>query len=228
MFHIILLERDALRVENVHRHILPHLPPPNHYTIFKAIDGKTQQIEQSIERFHITPQKQYYLKNYLFNFTRGQLGCLLSHLSLWHNLLSSNPPHLITLEDDCILGPTFSTHVNNILAELPSDYDFCYLYVFDDHYKNTDDVTIPGKQFINKAYYTWCTLSYIVSRAGAQKLIDNFKNIDLPLDEKIIILINNGTLNAFSAKHRFITNNGCKNSTDTSGLPSNIWSSPQF
>jgi len=229
MFHLILLERDALRVENTNLNMIPYLPR-NNYTIFKAIDAKTSKIEQTIDKFHITTQKQYYLKNYMFNFSRGQLGCFLSHFTLWHQLLSLpiSQNHYVILEDDCILDNSFQLHVNNILSELPDDFDFCYLYVYDDHYKNSDDVTILNKQYINKAYHTWCTLGYIVSKQGAQKLIEHFKHLDLPLDEKIINLIQNNSLNAYSAKQIFIKNKGCKNDRDTSGLSSNIWTSGAF
>jgi len=232
MYHIILLERDALRVENAHLRICPFLPLPcDNYSIFKAIDSKTPQIEQSIQRFDLITHKQYYLANanYFFNFTRGQLGCLLSHYSLWHNLFyQSTLPHYVILEDDCILDKSFQENVQNILSELPPDYDFCYLYVYDDHYKNTKEVEIPNKQYINRAYFTWTTLSYVVSRQGAQKLMNHFKDVDLPLDEKIAVLIKNGYLNAYSAKTICVKNNGCKNIDDPTGLRSNIWSSALF
>lgn len=229
MYHIILLERDALRVENAHLRICPFLPP-NNYFIFKAIDSKTPQIENSIQQFLLTTHKQYYLSNYIFNFTRGQLGCFLSHYTLWHNLLhQSTLPYYIILEDDCVLDKSFQEHTQNVISELPPDYDFCYLYVYDDHYKNTTDVEIHNKQYINKAYFTWCALSYIISRQGAKKLLEYCKDIDLPLDEKIAHLIKNGTLNAYSAKTICVKNNGCKNLGDsTSSLPSNIWTSSIF
>jgi len=118
------------------------------------------EIEDCVKRFGLTTNKKYTLPDckYYFKFTRGQLGCALSHISIWHSIVSDDKAHVI-MEDDCKIEPrlgtdesssSFQSDVSNVLSELPPDFDMCYLYVYHDHYKNTPDVTIEGKEYINR------------------------------------------------------------------------------
>jgi GR25 family glycosyltransferase involved in LPS biosynthesis len=96
---VILLESDKQRVTHVHDCLIKECPMLN---IFSAIEGKNLQKEQ----FEDLISEGYVYQNYWYNrqndipFKWGQIGCALSHITLWENMLKDGDDRIIILEDD--------------------------------------------------------------------------------------------------------------------------------
>jgi len=74
----------------------------------------------------------------------------------------------VVLEDDVLIAETFRAEVAGILDELPKTWDHCYLFW---HAQCWREGEIPGKRHIQRAFETWGTVAYMVSRKGAHKLL---------------------------------------------------------
>ncbi len=80
---------------------------------FSAIDG--QLIDQTDK------QLMSLFENNRFNWRAGVIGCILSHLYLWEELVQSNEEFMVVLEDDIDFCPNFMTELNKVLSLLNKD-----------------------------------------------------------------------------------------------------------
>ena len=85
---------------------------------FHAADGE-QLSEQEIFRAGLVQPE---LRPY---YTRGALGCAISHLTLWERARSEGVP-LTTCEDDAVLHRKFEAHAAAELARLSSTWDIIF------------------------------------------------------------------------------------------------------
>jgi GR25 family glycosyltransferase involved in LPS biosynthesis/glycosyltransferase involved in cell wall biosynthesis len=144
--------------------------------IFKAIDGSKLKIN--------TP----YLKNFITNYikknpkqkngpNKGELGCTLSHLSIW-NLIKLNDDLeendlVAVFEDDAFFTTNFEKIWNQI--NIPNNTDFIYIGGrFSDNYLPNE--INKWNKISNYVYKTnfddRTTHGYIVTKKGAKKLLN--------------------------------------------------------
>jgi len=107
------------------------------------------------------------------HLSRGAIGCALSHRQAWEKLLelrSNGIEWALVLEDDIVaLAPDFETRLADLLSKLPSDFDVCYVG-YHGATPDGDPLRIlrcggpPGPEVHG-------TFGYLVSTAGAQKLL---------------------------------------------------------
>ena len=147
---------------------------PYNFTFFDAIRGSELSEEQKNE----FPK---------FLGTNNELGCMLSHYTLWKKLINKSSPTLI-LEDDAEF-----VHIIDDL-NLPNDFDIVFL----GHCREK-----KGRQINNKVYTSVepiCLHGYLVSQKGIKKLLDNFnkKTIHDPIDDYILDLIKQNKLISYS------------------------------
>lgn len=144
--------------------------------------------------------------------TYNEFGCLLSHLTLWLNLITGDQKEAIILEDDVYLPNDFGTRFGSFYDDLPEGYDIAYLTYNTDMHINIEvrgigQVTLlHDKKSINKnefqfseasprAYKLWRAYGlpgYLLSKQGALKLFN-------------WIIENNG---AASSKSEYVMPNG--------------------
>eukprot|EP00943_MAST-04B_sp_MAST-4B-sp1_P008802 g8802.t1 len=129
--------------------------------------------------------------------TRGSIGCALSHIQIWENILTSTTYHtdtyFIVLEDDIYVTHDFDSKLKRYMNKLPKDFDIIYLgtqyYVKYQHIvqnpdADTDDKSLP---FLKKVLYDhYGTFGYMISRKGAQKLLHNVYPLKKQIDSYII------------------------------------------
>jgi glycosyl transferase, family 25 len=151
------------------------------------------------------------------NYSKGAIGCALSHLQLWELCIEMNKP-IIILEDDAIVSKDFNKHINNLMNNLaPKNWDIIQLsYNFDSvlSYKNTcyeDCHCIFGKKvvtnadinaFVNSKITTtiarlnncFGTAAYILTPHAAKLL----KSKCFPMDSRMIQVPFLNPINCFS------------------------------
>ena len=147
------------------------------YTFFKAIDGN--ELEPTLEL------KTLFNGND-FGSRRGVIGCALSHVKLWRELLEDkHHTYYVILEDDITLVDTF-TERHGALKEDYEKTDMLFLgySMFEAKRKAVSDVydmscnTVPDAEIkkkvapLNKSLYIGGFFSYSINKAGAKKLID--------------------------------------------------------
>jgi GR25 family glycosyltransferase involved in LPS biosynthesis len=179
--YVINLDRRADRMEKF-KTTHPDLDRAHR---FSAFEGSKLQLTDKIARL---------FQPHDFNWKKPVMGCALSHLSLWTQLLSE-PDDINTyliMEDDAKLSPVWREAWEKIHRHdaLPADWDVVYLggilppnkEVFtksliepvNDYVARIRKNTFFGQREPSR-YMHFCAYAYVLSKRGAQKIIDVLK-----------------------------------------------------
>ena len=147
----------------------------NNYQYYKAVDGKELTMTLDIYR---------QFANNDFNYRRGFIGCALSHIYLWQQLLKDeNTDGYLILEDDIELGSNFTERLELVRNQLNSSvyWDVVYIgyhmhqVVLDGcrhEYRNDKN---PELKLLDRSKYIGGTIGYFINRVGAKKILDYIK-----------------------------------------------------
>ena len=141
-------------------------------------------------KLQLTPKIARLFQPHDFNWKKPVMGCALSHLKLWTQLLSE-PDDINTyliMEDDAKLSPGWRNTWEKL--SLPADWDVVYLggilppnkEVFtksliepvNEYLARVRENTFFGQPKPNR-YMHFCAYAYVLSKRGAQKIIDVLK-----------------------------------------------------
>ena len=111
----------------------------------------------------------------------GEKGCYASHIQAWRQLLASDAPALVVLEDDVRLTPQFADVVNAIAA-LQEPWDMVKLLGRDREKVRSQHPLVPGTALVDYSRVPSMTAGYVVSRAGAAKLLAHRQPFGRPID----------------------------------------------
>eukprot|EP00435_Cladocopium_sp_Y103_P011321 s1700_g2.t4 len=67
-------------------------------------------------------------KNHGIHLTTGEVGCFMSHFTIWHHMVQHQLPAALILEDDFDLQPDFASKLGSYLEEARG-YDWNLMYV---------------------------------------------------------------------------------------------------
>lgn len=174
--YVINLDRRGDRMERLYSNC-PELK--DRVTRLSAVEGK---------KLVLTPELARLFRPHDFFWKKPIMGCALSHLSLWHKLATEHPDvnSYLILEDDVKLKPNWETAWKMAYPHLPEDWDVIYLggilppnRAGFEHTKEQVNEYIsrvaPNKFFGQEKptrYFHWCAYSYVLSKRGAQKILD--------------------------------------------------------
>ena len=124
-----------------------------------------------------------------YDLTNGSVGCFLSHLECYKDIIKSNVPYSIIFEDDISFkNNNFWSVIDKI--NIPDDTDIFLLhgYIYN---QNGDN----GKV---KVFNT--TTSYIITNKGAAKLLKLLDKIEMQIDWQISKLSSLEKINVYTDK----------------------------
>ena len=157
------------------------------YSFLDAVDGQLLKTELLPESLISKTSKE--------NLSNGQFGCALSHYDIWLQMLEKGWDNLLLFEDDTVIDENFKAKLEIVMKEVPDDFDYLILgscgKIFERE-RVSKHVFVP--------YNTCCTDGYIVSKAGAEKLLTLAAPMDLKLggiDIVISELIKRKKINAY-------------------------------
>jgi len=160
------------------------------YKLIEAVDGK-MLTKSYLEALDIK-QCANYLDPYSGrDMTYGEIGCFMSHYKIWEDVVQNNHQKVIVFEDDIRFETYFKISLSNLVIELRNseinNWDLVYLgrkrlrKDLEPEVKGTENLVWPS--------YSYWTLSYILSNAGAQKLLNQRPlNRLVPVDEYLPIM----------------------------------------
>ncbi|XP_046681820.1 glycosyltransferase 25 family member [Homalodisca vitripennis] len=159
-----------------------------------AVDGR-ELTDAMLEEMGITLMGGYTDPYHKRPMKRGEIGCFLSHYSIWKKVVQSGDEVVMVLEDDVRFEAFFRQKVEALLDELKSlalDWDLVYLGR--KRLQEQDEVFVPGSKMLVRPNYSYWTLGYLLSQSGARKLLaaDPLNSL-LPVDEYIPILYDRHT-----------------------------------
>lgn len=102
--------------------------------------------------------------------SKGQIGCWLSHVEMWREIVKNKESYALILEDDAdILLPYMMTAIENVHKSLPDKWDMCFLsgwWPDTSHIIKVSDIF--EKSDISPIYGTH---AYLLSYTGASNLL---------------------------------------------------------
>lgn len=156
--------------------------------------AELQQIDMQSERFpavwwaDVPPEQasRWYsddlnARQYYKPLRNGEKGCYASHIGAWQQLLASDAPALVVLEDDVRLTPQFAEVVKAIAA-LQEPWDMVKLLGRDREKVRSQRPLVPGTALVDYSRVPSMTAGYVVSRAGAAKLLAHRQPFGRPID----------------------------------------------
>ena len=112
--------------------------------------------------------------------TPGGLGFYLTHTKIF-DYAAENKKTLFIMDDDVLINNNFDKELSEILTELPSDFDFCYLGYSDTKYEK---IPVSSKLFKPKGQFCG-PHAYIISPAGSAKILKRIYPIEIQLDSRL-------------------------------------------
>ena len=134
-------------------------------------------------------------RKYKRKMTKGEFGCLMSHLRAINDIVKNNYPYGIIFEDDFrILSENFYKDLDNALNNAPKNFDILKIDTRSTSVlkkENKNNFTFLSSilnlfnsnkywQNIRCFFHLTCCSGYIVSLKGAKKIIDFIQNNTLP------------------------------------------------
>lgn len=112
----------------------------------------------------------------------GEVGCLLSHVSVWERIVREGIDHAIVLEDDLVIAPTFRQILLRI-GELP---EFDLLRIETDRspivFRQESELEMAGHRVHKLLRGATRTGGYVISRRGAHRLLANVNDFEQAVD----------------------------------------------
>ncbi|MFZ4772628.1 MAG: glycosyltransferase family 25 protein [Chlamydiia bacterium] len=162
-----------------------------------------------VDGFDLSSEEQLLITNgNPFNFSPGQIGCYLSHISIYQHAFENNFDYIWICEDD--IQPVADIHqISSLIQELNKfdrHWDVLYTDIdyagWDGTFITEQTIHLPPQRAAERAYFTkkfhrknisptlqklglrFGTYSYLVSRRGVQKYIQHFakKVMECPID----------------------------------------------
>lgn len=145
-------------------------------------------------KLELTPRLARLFMPHDFNWKKPIMGCALSHLALWTQLANEREDinTYLILEDDARLDPEWKTRWEAAVEDkaLPEGWDIVYLggilppnregfeklcvEKVNDHVARVKENTVFGQTSPNR-YFHFCAYAYVLTKRGAQKILDVLK-----------------------------------------------------
>jgi GR25 family glycosyltransferase involved in LPS biosynthesis len=142
------------------------------YEFVEAVDGFT--IEPSLEIKNLFKEND-------FGYRKGVIGCALTHLQLWKELLNDEiNDYYVIMEDDCTLINDFKIVLDSILSNLQNTNMILFGYhMLNQNRKKYNELYNGNKDYsivpINNDIFLGGTFGYYINKVAAKKIIDHIE-----------------------------------------------------
>jgi len=173
--YVIHLDRAADRHENAHM-LADAIPLPT--AIHPAIDGTALTATDIATAY----QRALHSPRYPYTLTPGEIGCFLSHRSVWTRIAADGLDAALIVEDDALIEPESFARALALARRHINELDYIKLPIKNRRtpmrHIDADDATLLFEQQVI-ALGTHCQM---VSRAAAATLLANTRPFDRPID----------------------------------------------
>jgi GR25 family glycosyltransferase involved in LPS biosynthesis len=194
---------------------------------YPAIDGNTIEPEdwltkKALDKLNESKRNGY--RKYHHELTNGGIGCFLSHLSLYKNLLiDENSQMYFIFEDDAYTkNNIYTTLENTILPHIPNDWDVIILgYSRISGEIITNDI---DNHFLKPSGF-WGLYGYIIRKSGAEKIIKEVEvnKIDGQIDAYLSRMQQQDKINIYMVRNPCVFHTHYENNKPvTSSIQTNV------
>nr|XP_027326948.2 inactive glycosyltransferase 25 family member 3 [Anas platyrhynchos] len=157
--------------------------------VVDAVDGSTLN-SSDIKVLGVDMLPEYYDPFSGRTLTKGEVGCFLSHYSIWKEIVSRGLERSVVFEDDVRFEVSFPARLRRLMEELEgAQQDWDLIYLGRKQVNAEDEAPVEGVRNLVVAGYSYWTLAYAISQRGAQKLLaaEPLSKM-LPVDEFLPIM----------------------------------------
>lgn len=153
---------------------------------FSAVDAKAFGSE-----IHRHPKISLLTAHNLYRKTRrshyeidapGAIGASLSHFGIWEKLLASGESAYLVFEDDCDIPADFVERLEKVMKTLPPSWDLVQFQRTQFTYGSNGCVPLDDQKPWQVCTSLMGAYAYMISRAGAEKLLARAYPIELHVD----------------------------------------------
>lgn len=134
------------------------------------------------------------------HLTKGGIGCALSHLEAYNKIINDNIKAALILEDDIRIDKSFNEQLDKLAKIIPKDFDILFLGYHD---SSNQYLQKSANEYFTKPDRLYGLFGYIVTNAGAHKLLDIFP-ITFQLDTEMPFHFDRINAYAITPKYRVI------------------------
>jgi len=168
---------------------------------YPAVDGKKINVAEhvsleALQEILASERTGYRTRHY--QLTRGGIGCYLSHVSLWREILNSEKDAAFIFEDDAIMVQNIGEVLGTL--EIPQDTDIYLLGYICNTCTNTHCGAIDVKKFYGLH-------GYIITRRGIHKLLARHEQslpIRKQIDSWLSDLAREGYINIYASPYQYV------------------------
>lgn len=166
----------------------------------EAVDGKTLTDDVLIQK-GITLLPEYTDPYHKRPMTMGEIGCFLSHYTIWQKMVELGQEEVLVLEDDIRFEPFFSQRSEMLMEDARRIGGWDLIYYGRKRLQENEAFLEQSENFV-KVSYTYWTLGYVISLQGAKKLLaaEPLKRL-LPVDEFLPIMFNEHPNDSWKLKY---------------------------
>lgn len=145
------------------------------YTRVSAVDGRAlSQVE--LDAFLADDFTGYYKA-----LTAAELGCYLSHRKCWQHIVDHHLDYAVILEDDFLMVEDVS-NIGEYVSNIEQDWDCVKLMEYPLKRKVVQSFQCKDKHLVRFNKIPARTCAYIISRSGAQKMLQLSAKVSRPVD----------------------------------------------
>jgi glycosyl transferase, family 25 len=157
--------------------------------IFEAINGKNLDSDDINKKYDAEKAKKIFGRT----LSLSEIGCTLSHLSVYNTVIDKKLPYALVLEDDVLISSYLSDVLPDCLKAMEEDKPMIFLLTPIFSYKNVNKIKI-GKRYENYAvlgpqhylYPIWsvnyCAAGYIINKAACKVILKDQNPLHSPID----------------------------------------------
>ncbi|XP_058158302.1 inactive glycosyltransferase 25 family member 3 isoform X2 [Dasypus novemcinctus] len=122
--------------------------------------------------------------------TKGEVGCFLSHYSIWQEVAARGLARVVVFEDDVRFESNFKRRLERLMEEVEAEkLPWDLIYLGRKQVNPEEEVAVEGLPCLVVAGYSYWTLAYTLSLEGARKLLASQPlHRMLPVDEFLPIM----------------------------------------
>ena len=151
-------------------------------TRISAVHGKTIKMTRDIYQRY---------KNNPFQWKKAIIGCYMSHINIWKKIMKETGDYFLILEDDVRFEQGWIDQWNRAANYIPADAELLYwggvlppnkcglsmvLETVNDYWASIRPNTLCNKTPM--PIFHFCTYSYVITKAGARKLLEFIASLD--------------------------------------------------
>lgn len=161
--YVVNMEKDTQKRALIEAQLAKH--PKLNYQIWKAVEGR--KLSDDEQKLMVLPE---FFERYGRNATLPAVGCSLSHISIYKDMVETDTCFALILEDDAILSNDLK--LDRIIQLLDTDKPVAILMTPDFWYRPEKKVMdVDGKHKIFQLNDGYMTSGYAINLAAAKLLL---------------------------------------------------------